>query len=85
MSGGLFFGFSQELLERNLGRNYREIERIQSEKCGIHAPRCTIKDFVRQRLTCPPQRMLVRKKLRVLNGSCRKSTMPTDGWRRSST
>jgi hypothetical protein len=34
---------------RKLGRTYREIERILSEKCGIHAPRCTINDFVRQR------------------------------------
>ena len=34
---------------RKLGRSYREIEWILSEKCGIHAPRCTINDFVRQR------------------------------------
>jgi hypothetical protein len=34
---------------RKLGRTYREIERILLEKCGIHAPRCTINDFVRQR------------------------------------
>jgi len=34
---------------RKLGRTYREIERILSEKCGIHAPRCTINDFVRKR------------------------------------
>ena len=34
---------------RKLDRTYREIERILSEKCGIHAPRCTINDFVRQR------------------------------------
>ncbi len=33
---------------RKLGRTYREIERILSEKCGIRAPRCTINDFVRQ-------------------------------------
>jgi hypothetical protein len=34
---------------RKLGRTYREIERILLEKCGIHAPRCTINDFVRHR------------------------------------
>jgi hypothetical protein len=34
---------------RKLGWTYREIERILSEKCGIHAPRCTINDFVRRR------------------------------------
>jgi hypothetical protein len=34
---------------RKLGRTYREIERILSAKCGIHAPRCTINDFVRRR------------------------------------
>jgi hypothetical protein len=28
--------------------NYREIERILSEKYGIHALRCTNKDFVRR-------------------------------------
>lgn len=34
---------------RRLGRTYREIERILTEKCGIQAPRSTINDFVRRR------------------------------------
>ncbi len=34
---------------RKLGRTYREIEQIFSDKCGIHAPRSTINDFVRRR------------------------------------
>ncbi len=34
---------------RKLGRTYREIEQILSEKCGIQAPRSTINDFVRRR------------------------------------
>lgn len=34
---------------RRLGRTYREIERILSDKCDIHAPRSTINDFVRRR------------------------------------
>jgi hypothetical protein len=34
---------------RKHGRTYREIEQILFEKCGIHAPRSTIHDFVRRR------------------------------------
>ncbi len=34
---------------RKLGRTYREIEQILSEKCDIHAPRSTINDFARRR------------------------------------
>ena len=34
---------------RKLGLTYREIEEILLEKCGIHAPRSTINDFVRRR------------------------------------
>ncbi len=34
---------------RKLGRTYREIEQILSEKCGISAPRSTIDDYVRRR------------------------------------
>ena len=31
------------------GRTYREIARILSERCDIHAPRSTVNDFIRAR------------------------------------
>lgn len=34
---------------RRRGRTYREIARILSERCDIHAPRSTVNDFIRAR------------------------------------